>query len=219
MKKLAIILALMLAVMASCSTSPDGRQETPSATRGLADASWREVIDGDLDKVKDLFFAAIQEDDMIQPLLEARDFDVNRKDLVDLKGMPVYRLDSAQFYALTPQSDFESVLTLDTKNADFLVLHKGDMAFLIKASYNDGWRDIVEIGAGAQKVLQDNLVKAFNAGEEAIVVEIYKRKKGAFYSKAVYVKKDGRWISANTGKEAVEDLISIRNRPAGLSRD
>ena len=209
----------MVALAFACSTSPNGKPENPSTTRGLADASWREVINGDLAKVKDLFFAAIQDDDMIQPLLEAREIDVNRKDLVDLKGMPVYRLDSAQFYALTPQSDFESVLTLDTKNADFLVFSKGEMAFLIKASYNDGWRDIVEIGAGAQKALQDNLVKAFNAGEEAIVVEIYKRKKTSFYSKSVYIKKDGRWVGAYTGKDAIEDLLAIRNRPTGLTFD
>ena len=147
-------------------------------------------------KVKDLFFAEIQEDDMLQPLLKDKEIDVNRKDLVDLKGVPIYRLDSAQFFALTPQSDFEPNLKLDTKNVDFMVFNKGRIALYIKASYNDGWRDIVEIGAGPMEVLQDNLVKAFNAGEEVIVVEIYKRKKSAFYSKSAYVKKDGRWISA-----------------------
>ena len=216
MKKISVI--FLAAFLAACSLTPSPQGESQPSTRSAEQAEWQKTIATGTEQVRSLFFAKLQQKTVSEAFfIKDKNIDPDDPSSVTLKGIPVYRLDSTQYAQLTPNASLEEALQLDANHADFLVIRQGTVILLLRATYDDGWQGLNEIGNGPMPVLAESLMQAFSAGEDVMMVEAYPRRT-IQYTRHVLVFRGGRWVDAATGREAVESLIAFRDRKPDITR-
>ena len=218
MKKLLVI--ILAALLAACTLTPAPQGDVRPSTRSAGQAGWQKTIAAGADQVRTLFFAKLRQKTVSEAFfIRDKSLDPDDPSSVTLKGIPVYRLDSARYFQLTPGASLSEVLQPDTLHADFLVISQGAVILLLRATYGDGvWQGINEISNGPVPVLSESLMQAFSAGEDVMMVEAYQRRRTVQYSKHALVFRGGRWVDAATGREAVESLIAFRDRKPDITR-
>jgi len=205
---------LLIGIISACTFSPSDFNELSLDTKSKNNLIWEELVLNGEENVKTLFIKELKQERIANAIfIKEKHIDSTHPEELYLKGVPIYRVDSSRFASIKPTSNFERILKLDTRNAAYFVCRQDSIILTLRASCkNNSFYTINEISNSPLPHLNNSLTKAFHTDEKIIMVEIYRRRHTALYDKDAYVFRNGKWVNAATGIEAIEDLITKRDQ-------
>ncbi len=211
MKKTLLLFGLVCIVAYSCSIDLN-HNSLSQAEQITSQEAWQKVLDQADDQIKaDYIDVYVNDNDRGNGLPFFKDsIDVNRPDLMEIYGIPVYTIDSA-LWATQATLPFENYLKLDVSKASFYILWRGRIINRIAARYQDETWEAGQYFSGMGDSERTLATQAIENEDRIISVNVApKRGGGAFL---VYVFKNGKWNRIDGGlRHDPDDVIQdLRN--------
>jgi hypothetical protein len=173
----AIVFSFIVIISSSCSGTLSDSIFSENDPRSFSERGMRSVIDAGCNDVEGLFISYLERSpSSSRNAMEAGiDLSKDNSQYLEVKGIPVYYIDSATFVRIDEHVRLSDLVQLDQSKGYFMLYYKGQRVFSALVPYQEGkWMSFQRIGLSYRmRVQNENISNAIANGENLVLLVCY----------------------------------------------